>query len=116
MFQTRNIWIMGTAYKINRLAPSHFLSEENFLLNNITEKINATGKALEKQCEIDSVKELMQKVIEKSLIAVWGVFKKFDKDFAIKTLMQNPNMYAYLFSEIIRFSFGIKKKTKSLFL
>lgn len=114
MFSTRNIWIMGTAYKISKLAPSHFIGEENYLLNNIVEKINSTGKALQTQDELDSVKKLMQQVIEKSLISV-GLFKKFDKVFAIDTLMKNPNMYAYLFSEIIRFSFGIKKKTKYLF-
>lgn len=106
---------MGMAYKINRLSPSDFIGDDNFMLNNIVEKINSTGKALDNQSEIDEVRLLMQRVIEKSLLSVGVFFKKFDKAFAIKTVMQNPNMYAYLFSEIIRFAFGIKKKTKYLF-
>jgi hypothetical protein len=107
---------MGTAYEIRKLSPSDFIQDDNFGLNNVIEKVNKTGNALETQDEVDKVKSLMQKVIEKSLIKVSKWFKSFDRDFAIRTLMQNPEMYSYLFSEIIRLSFGIKKKTKHLFI
>ena len=116
MFSKRNIKVSGITYQIGRLSPSSFISEDVFALNNIIEQVEAGNPALDNQDQVDQAKESIFKIINKSLIGVKKGFKTLDTEFALSVLMKNTEVYSYLFTEIIRLSFGIKKKTKYLFL
>ena len=113
MFANKTIRINGVAYTLSKLSPNLFLGEEYFPLNNFIEK--AEPKISDVAKETDALKALMKKTIEKSLVKVRQGFSKIETGFAIKSIMKNAELYSYLFSEIIRLSFGIKKKTKYLF-
>jgi len=113
MFVNKTIRINGVAYTLSKLSPNLFLGEEYFPLNNLIEKKEPTLSEVSK--EKDALKGLMQSTIKKSLIKVKRRFKKVDINFALKSIMKNADLYSYLFSEIVRISFGIKKKTKYLY-
>lgn len=105
----------GVAFKIRKLSPAMFLENENYPLNNIiSDSEKMTAENVEK--ESDKIKEMMLEMINKGVVSVRSLlFKKLDKKEMIDRVMEVPDMYAYLYSEILKYSFNLKKKTKSIF-
>ena len=108
----KKVRIGAWVFFLKKLKPSDFLNDPTFPLNNlITSKVS---NATESKENIDAVKESIKITLLKGISRVYKWFTPKKVDIAVDFIMDNPDLYGYLFEQIIKYSFDIKKKTTHL--
>ena len=120
LFEHRVFKVNGVRFSIRKLSPSLFLDKEySFPMTSVIEIENIISEETGKQ-KNDSIEEYKHKMKDAILISVVyvksGFFSKKQKiDDYIDKIMEEPELYSYLFSIIVSHSFGQKKNYLHLF-
>lgn len=121
LFEEKVYKINGVKFGIIKLSPSMFLDKDYlFPLSTIVEKEEDKKDTRSDRENLNAVEEFKDKMKDAILKGVTfvksGIFsKKQDISTVIDKIMDNPELYSYLFTLIANHSLGVKKNFSHLF-
>lgn len=111
---TDKIRLGAWVFYIRKLKPSYFLANDSFPLNNFIKYTDKNEIKIDSNINTDAINKAFKETLSKGIIKGRRWFKTYSNEDCLEIILQNEELKAYLFAEIVRISFNIKKKTKLL--